>query len=481
MIDFAKQRKKLAKWNEKFLDEANLPPLYLQNGEALNRDQVRFLLYRMSLIKEIGSDVEAKQLINHIDKSKATPFATHILQAFLDDGAKANKKYLMVLAGLLGDEELLEYFKKLFTKLYEDNRLKMAQYLINTIAMIDSIKSLRYIDFISKKYKSKASLKNSANESLELYAKEQGMSLFELRDAIIPDFGFDGLTLTMEIEDKEYRIYIAHDFKLRYIDEDNKIKKTLPSKATKEQKEQIKTIQKEIREANKSQGDRLEYYMMIERKWKKEAWEAFYLGNPLIFVYTSTLLWGLYDSDGNLTRLFYVDEDSAMLDIDDDDIEIGNNQSIGIIHPLRLNQEEQEAWSEKFYELELAQPFAQLHRQIYTLSDEDANKSAILEYKGKELKKSPTAIKNYLEKRGWQKEVVDGGAVIFYQEFNDIDLGIELGLEGLWVSYYEDEEAQLYETTFYRPSNRQAKVTLKEIPDIIYSELISDLEAMVRG
>ncbi len=481
IIAHAKARKKLEKWSEKELDESSLPPLYLMNGEELDGDMVRFLFYRMGFIKAIESDPEARLLIAHIDKSRSGAFARYLLQTFLDGGAKAAQKHYLALAALLGDEALLDHFKKLFNALFEEKRIKMLQYLVHAVALIDSMGSLRYLDYLTKKYKSKASIADTAREALTLYAREQGLSYFELLDQLIPDFGFDGLTLILDIGGHEYRVYIADDFKLRYIDEDDKILKSLPKAASKEQKEQVKEIQKLIREANRSQGDRLEYYMMIERRWDEESWRAFYLTNPLIFVYTSTLLWGTYDSEGNLGRLFYVDQDSSVLDIGDEEIEFAEGERIGIVHPLRLSAEQLSEWIDKFYELELNQPFPQLHRTIYRVPAEQREQTEITAYTGMQPKRTPSTIKSYLEKQGWQKEAMDAGMAVYYREYPEYDLYIELGVGGLFVYYWEDEEAEIYDTAFRKIGNYLAKVPLKDIPDIIYSEVISDLEAIVRG
>ena len=75
VIALVKERKKLNRWNVKYIDEDSLPPLYLQNGEMLDKDMIRFLFYRMKQMKVIESDVEAKLLLNHIDKNSSNAFA----------------------------------------------------------------------------------------------------------------------------------------------------------------------------------------------------------------------------------------------------------------------------------------------------------------------------------------------------------------------------------------------------------------------
>jgi hypothetical protein len=67
----------------RWADAALLPPVYLKDGAALEREAVQYLLYRQSRNKEIVADVEAKALYRLIDRQRSHDFAQAVLQAFL--------------------------------------------------------------------------------------------------------------------------------------------------------------------------------------------------------------------------------------------------------------------------------------------------------------------------------------------------------------------------------------------------------------
>ncbi len=463
------------------LDFDQLPDIYLENGDKLDENQVKFLVYRMSMIKVMQSDTEAKLLINHIDKTKSTEFAKAILEAFLAKGAPAKQKYIMCLAGILGDESLLDFLKKLFRDLHDGKRLKMAQYVISTIAMIGTDKALRHVEYISRKYKRKASLEAAAIEALENAAEEMGIDIYELSDRIIPDFGFDGLYKTIDVGGEEYRIFVANDFKLQFITEDGKIRKSVPKAASKELKTELKTIQKEIREVNRAQKERLEQYMVLERRWILEDWTKFYLMNPVMFIYASTLLWGVFDDKNELQKLFYVDEDASLLDIEDDEIDIENGK-IGIIHPLRLSDKQKSDWNAKFYEYEIAQPFEQLNRPSFALSESEKTAKKIVRYDGKGASKGNQATQGHFERRGWRKEVSDGGCFDFSKKFKQEGMYAFLSLEGLCIGWY-DEKVQFHNIHFMKIGEYAWKekdfISLKDVPEIMFSEVIADMEGIL--
>ncbi len=462
------------------LDFNDLPALLFKDGKQLSSLQVQFLVYRMSQIKIMISDPEAKLLMNYIDKTSSTDFAKAILETFLAKGAVAKQKYIMCLSGILGDESLLDYLKQLFKKLHDDKRLKMAQYVIATIAMIGTDKALRHVEFISRKFKRKASLETAAIEALENAAEELGMDIFELQDKIIPDFGFDGLYKTIDADGEEIRVFVAKDFKLQYITEDNKIRKSPPKSVSKEVKAELKLIQKEIRDVNKAQKERLEQYMVLERRWSREDWEKFYLLNPVMFIYASTLVWGVFDADNQVKQLFYVDEDAALMDLEDDELELAEGK-IGIVHPLRLSKEQQSEWNQKFYDLDIAQPFAQLNRPTFFVNDED-KVSEIVRYNGKGSEKGARGTQGHFERRGWRKEVSDGGCFDMSKTFKQDGIYAFLNVSGMCIGWY-DEDVVFYGITFRKvdyDSWSESKINLADVPAIVFSEVIADMEGIVK-
>ena len=463
------------------LDFNSLPDLFFKDGKELTKLQVQFLLYRMSQIKIMISDPEAKLLMNHIDKSQSTVFAKAILETFLDKGAVAKQKYIMCLAGILGDGSLLDYLKKLFKELHDGKRLKMAQYVIATIAMIGTDAALRHVEFISRKYKRKASLEAAAIEALENAAEELGMDIFELSDKIIPDFGFDGLYKTIDADGEEIRVFVGNDFKLQFITEDNKVRKSVPKAVSKEVKAELKIIQKEIRDVNKAQKERLEQYMVLERRWNREDWEKFYLMNPVMFIYASTLVWGVFDEDNQLKQLFYVDEDASLMDIEDDEINLMDGK-IGIIHPLRMTEKQLSDWSKKFYDLDIAQPFAQLNRPTFYLEESEIGVDSLRRYNSKGSAKGGRATQGHFERRGWRKEVSDGGCFDMSKTFKQEGIYVFLSVEGMCIGYYEESVA--FRGISFRKVGSSSwdenKIALQDVPAIVFSEVIADMDGIAK-
>ncbi len=468
------------KWRIKYFDEADLPALYLRSGEVLTSTQVRFLFYRMKQIKTMQPDKEAKFLLDLIDQDRSQVFAEFILDRFVLSGAAAKDKYILSLAGLLGDDQLLDKLKTLFRSL-EKRRVKMAQYVIEAVASIGSDRALRFIEFVSRKYHRKISLLEKAEHLFERAAKDRGVELDDLSEIIMPDFGFDGLFKTIDINGEEVRVFVADDFKLHFITEENKIRKSIPNAASADLKIELKFIQKEIREVTKIQKERLEKCMVMERKWTFTDWQKYYLNNPVMFIYTSTLVWGVFDENKKLLNLFYVDDSASILNIEEDELDISPDQYVGIAHPLYLSTEQKTNWNQMFFELEIDQPFDQLNRPSFTVHPTKRRAVKIKEYEGKRPALISRGIQSYFEKRGWRKIIGDGGYYSLIKTFEKKGFYAHLHVSGLSVAW-EDDNIVFGEVRFYKlveaKKNKKKSILLGKIPPIVYSEIKKDLEGI---
>ena len=94
--------------------------------------------------------------------------------------------------------------------------------------------------------------------ALRMAAEEKGITLFELMDETIPDFGFTGLFYEFEAGGEQYRAFIDTNFQLVFLNENNRLFKSPPKTTSDDLKTEFKEIAKEIRDIVKSQSNRME-------------------------------------------------------------------------------------------------------------------------------------------------------------------------------------------------------------------------------
>jgi Domain of unknown function (DUF4132)/HEAT repeats len=492
-VAFAQQRGKLDKPIESWLDDSKLPPLYFTDGTKLNLETVRFLLYRMSRAKDIRIDFEAKTVLDLIDKNQSSAFANALLNAYIQaGGADSKQKYCLTIGSILGADPEMDILKHKVNEWVEASRGKMAEYAVKALALNGSTKALRAVEFFSRKYKNKyKNIGAAAIESFGLVAEELGISPYDLADSIIPDFGFEGLFKEFEVNNDIFRAFIGNDFKLAFLNEDNKALKSLPKGASKEIQEEFKEIGKEIKDIVKSQSSRLEQYLVIQRKWSAEKWQAFFLTNPVMFVYAVRLIWGAFDENQKLLFTFKLQEDQTLINEEGDEIELEEDLQIGMVHPISLSENQLQYWKEVLYDSDLSPIFPQLDRPLISFNEKDKGITLSKEFEG--IQYGGYSFVSKLEKLGWFRgSVVDAGGISsYYKDFSELNITaiiMQIGMIGIG---YLEENAELGELMFVsnksvkfgsymydEPSkaNDERLISFEKVPPIVYSEVMADMQ-----
>jgi hypothetical protein len=528
----AQKRGKLAKPVAAWL--VNYPQLtYKKDGNALGSDVIAFLFYRMSQTKDIRTDLEARPLLSLIDRETSAPFAKWLLDSYFQNSANPALKWCLTLGAMLGGDNEIAFLQRNIVSFVDNNRGKMAEYVVKALALQGSQRALRAVDFFSRKYKNK-SIGKAALEAFDVAAEELGMTPYELADSVIPDFGFDGLFKEFDANKETYRAYIGNDFKLAFLDEDNRTLKALPKGTSAETKEEFKEIGKEIRDIVKSQSSRLEQYLVIQRRWSVDKWQAFFLTNPVMFVYAVRLIWGVFDEKNTLISVFRCQEDQSLTDAEGNEIDfenlknavytegsllelktslrgtkqtnlelkderllpitdnsITNNQlQIGMVHPIDLDAETIDFWKNDLLDNGIEPIFPQLNRRVIALEPMDKSVKMSDAFDGVEI--GGYTFLSRMDKSGWVKgSIGDGGGILsYYKTFTEVGLvAIVMQTGNLSVGYY-DVNAEIGNLMFVQKSgvrfgsymydepskmNDPRLVAFGDVPPIVYSEVMADM------
>lgn len=495
-IEQAKLRGKLEKPLTNWLDTegVSFPKLTLISGQILEKEAVDFLFYRMSRTKDIRIDMEAKPLLTLIDKSKSAPFAKVLLKKYFENGADAKLKWCMTLGSILGSDDEMDTIKRKVNEWAEASRGKMAEYAVKALAMNGSTRALRAVEFFSRKYKSKnKNIGAAAIESFAITAEELGISPYDLADSIIPDFGFEGLFKEFEAGGETYRAFVGSDFKIAFLNEDNRTLKALPKGASAALKEEFKDIAKEIRDIVKSQSSRLEQYLVIQRKWSVAKWDAFFRGNPVMFAYAIRAIWGIFDEKQQIITTFQCLEDQSLVNIEGDEFDLDDyteGGQIGMVHPMQLTQEQINHWKDALTDADVQPIFPQLDRPVILLHEANKHVKMCTEFQG--IQYGGYGFVSKMEKLGWFRgSVVDAGGISsYYKDFSELGVTaiiMQVGMIG--VGYYE-ENAELGDLMFVKSkavsfgsysydepskSDDARLMTLGDVPPIVYSEVMADM------
>ena len=339
-------------------------------------------------------------------------------------------------------------------------------------------------------------------------AKKYGISIEELAEMSVPDFGM--------IEGR--KVYEFADYQLMVSIEDGKIKqqwyklaagdsspmKSVPSvvKSSETLSQKLKEARREIKEIQQvysAQKQRLDNQFILNRHWDKDSFDRYYLNHGLVSTLARPLIWRLSLTDPinqtvKETSALYIDDtwqDAIGAPIDwlndwGSKQATGNTGSLQIClwHPVFANEADILAWRERMMNLELKQPIKQAFREIYLLTDAEIATRTYSNRMAAHILKQHQF--NALAKlRGWQYTMMG-----MFDHGSDGICRKELTQAGLIAEFWLDEihnEGQSDSVMWPYVGTDQVKfktvsgetVNLADVPDVIFSEVMRDVDLFV--
>lgn len=142
-------------------------------------------------------------------------------------------------------------------------------------------------------------------------------------------------------------------------------------------------------------------------------------------------------------------------------------------HPYALYRDGHWAdYQSCLFDRRIAQPFKQVFRELYIKTDEEAEMTHSLRYAGNQIQPAKTAA--CLKNRRWVADVENGLQKVYYKE----NIVAEIYAMADWFSP-ADVEAPTLEWVEFSDRKTGAPLKIKDIPDVIFSEVMRDVDMAV--
>ncbi|HZT79336.1 MAG TPA: DUF4132 domain-containing protein, partial [Gemmataceae bacterium] len=425
-----------------FADPASLPPV-LVDGRRLNDEQARALLAALKASPLGAPQGLVAALKQHADAASLDAFAWRLFDAWLVNGGPPGEKWAFLSLGHLGGDATALRLTPLVRAWPGEGQHARAVLGLECLRAIGTDTALMQLNGIAQKLKFQA-LKNKAREFMEAVARDRGLSREELEDRIVPDLDLDERGgRALDFGPRRFRVVLGPDLTPLVRDADGKVRADLPKPSARDDEEKAKAavadwklLKKQLREAMKVQAPRLEQAMVTGRRWTVRQFEALLVRHPLMTNLARRLLWAGYDGKGRLAVTFRVTEEQEYADVNDRPVALKGLAAIGIVHPLRLTEEQRAAWGQVFGDYEIIEPFPQLGRPVLAPEADEAKGKTITRLA--KVKLAPAAVRWTLEKSGWVRGSTSDHGIIqeFYKQFPgsavtavlEVEPGIPIGM-----------------------------------------------------
>lgn len=413
----------------------------LQQGGALDEDALTRLGQMLMFPREGGVYAGIAQVQAACTPESMADFAWDLFTAWLSMGAVAKDNWAFTSLGLLGGDAAARRLTPLIRTWPGESAAARALLGLDVLEAMGTDTALMMLNGIAQKLKF-ANVKAHAQAKVAAIAAERGLSPQELDDRLVPELGLDARgTLVLDFGPRQFLIGFDESLKPWVRDfsagQPGARLKDLPKPGKSDDAgkaaaavDQFKALKKDARTIAQQQLPRWENAMCQQRRWEPEVFQRFMAAHPLMGHVAQRLVWGVYavpvqeDDEGELRvplhggtlqSCFRVAEDGSYSDAGDDRWALpaaapqGQALRIGLVHPLQLSVDDHRAFAQQLADYELLQPFEQINRRTFTLTEAEAQAEGLTRWQGQSV---PTTQVLGLMNRGWEEGDGGGGGVI---------------------------------------------------------------------
>ncbi|MQM28640.1 DUF4132 domain-containing protein [Glycomyces albidus] len=368
-------------------------PLLLKGRRArLPQAAAAHLLAAMALDTPKHPHPAVQAAIAHCDTVCLREFSWAVFATWDRTGDRANPWALTQLARF-ADDDIVRRLEAVIREWPGQGLHKRAVRGLELLGAIGTEEALGVVHRIAKQVAFKG-LKKAALAEVDKIAARLGLDQEQLLDRLVPDFELDADgRMTLDYGPRAFTVGFDEQLKPFVIDPKGKVRKSLPKPDGEDDPEaatlaglRFDKLKRGLRSVGTDQVKRLEKAMTSGRVWSRADFERHVAGHALMRHLARRLVWQY--TTGRGWTSFRVAEDGTYADLRDDAIRLPERSAVRLPHPLHLGSEIK-AWAEVFADYEVVQPFEQLARAVFALTDEEAATGRIARLEGRSVHTGP--------------------------------------------------------------------------------------------
>ena len=360
--------------------------------DFIPRHVIRYILGEyMTVLRPIRL-VACDTMVTYFDQEKWLTALEQLFQVWLDDGAEAKKRNILLPYCLYGNDAQLEQIRSLIREWVKSSRKALAGFTLGLLGLRATPEALRILDEWIELMPDNQ-FRREALKTFGQVAAGKGITPDELADRIIPTFGFNQSgEKEIDYGQRSMRITLLPDFSISVFDSSRqKTSRSLPAplKSEYREKDYIDKLRREqadmpkfVNRQRKVQKKRLEKALKNGRTWTAQEWQAAITDNPVMRFLTIGLIWGIYNDDRLLVS-FRHSEDGKLVTLSGKELIPPKDATIKLVHPMELANDILDKWKEYLEKNDIEPLLPQLSAPVYRLEEKDKQEDAIVRYAGR--------------------------------------------------------------------------------------------------
>jgi len=322
--------------------------------------------------------IELKEIVNEYTRSYNGTAYTEYNSEFITSVNTTGIKGFVWMSSQFHDKQTIQLLSDLTVRCFKKIPGKGPASIGIGNACIFSLYKSKGLDGIGQLSRLKLKVKQANTQNLiQNYllkaAEEKGISVHEIEDLAVDDFGLQEGKLTIPFGEYKALLEIIGVGKCTLVwEKAGKIQKSVPAVVKQKYAEKLKKLKKtkkQIEQTISAQRDRLDRMFRQDRTWRWEVFEKQFLNHGLMGFLCKKLIW-CFDKNQKETAIYYKgkwqNENGELLEFD-------KNSTVRLWHPALANVEEVRLWRNFMMENEITQPLKQAFREVYLLTDAEIN------------------------------------------------------------------------------------------------------------
>jgi len=204
-------------------------------------------------------------------------------------------------------------------------------------------------------------------KAFDAAARELQLPREEIEELSVPDCGLTNVGVREEaLGDYRVRVEVkGSDVEVSWFDGKGKPLKSVPGPVKKEQAEDWKDLQGDIKDLQamiSAQKERIDGLFLEQKTWPAGVWRERYIDHPVVGTIGRRLIWCV---DGVAMTMI----EGQAQDLESQTVAIVDSSTVTLWHPAGRNVEEVVAWRRRIESAGMVQPFKQAHREVYLVTD----------------------------------------------------------------------------------------------------------------
>jgi len=321
-----------------WLDLSKLPQLRYQDSEEIVDEAVyRYFLMSYADLKEWKINPAAGKIVPFVNVEDLHDLTYELLLAWIEAGAELKKRWVLHLAGMHGDQRVIDCLMEQVLEWPKHNRSVIACDGVRALALTGDLEALRFIDSIAMKFKY-PKVRGAAGGAYAFAADLLGLDADEIADRAITDFGYDERGLkVLDFGNRQFLSRITSTLTIALLDDEGKQMKSLPKMTEQddaerflEAKEELSLLRKKLKMLAGVQTLRLDNAQVAGRKWQQDGWKRLFLQHPVMRRVGYHMVWGAY-VDGTLQQSFRYLKDGTLKTLENRRYHLPPDALIGLV------------------------------------------------------------------------------------------------------------------------------------------------------